>query len=274
MAEQMMSLRSRWMIGLASVLILSGAYGVLDAALVNSLRSPALVSGFVLFIILLLLTLFNARKKLPFLPLVKASAWLQFHIYAGIFAMILFLFHIRFKVPQGKLEVVLTGLFLAVSLSGLIGLGISRWVPPRLTLHGENLIFERIPVLRKTVKEEVERLVLSSVRSTDSTTIADFYQQSLHHYFERPRFLWSHLLGYSGPLHRLLSEIAAMDRYLNPEEKKIISEVTQYIQAKDNLDFQLAAQGLLKGWLFVHIPLTYALILVAVAHGILAWRFS
>ena len=270
----MNSLRSRWMMGVACVAILSGIYWTLDAALTNSLRQPALVSGSVLFAVILLLTLFNARKKLPFLPLLKATTWMQIHIYAGLFSVVLFGIHVGFRLPRGPLEIVLTGLFVAVSASGLIGLAISRWVPARLTLHGENLIFERIPALRTGVKQEVEKLVLASVPATQSTTIADFYKQRLRTYFERPRHLLRHLLGYSKPLHALLAEVGAMDRYLNAEERKVMGEIAEYIRVKDNLDFQLAAQGMLKGWLFVHIPLTYALILVGLVHGLLAWRFS
>lgn len=270
----MISLRSRWLLGVLLVAILSGVYWTLDAALANSLRHPALVSGLVLFAVILLLTLFNARKKLPFLPLLKATTWLQVHIYAGLFSMALFMFHIGFKPPRGPLEIVLAALFVAVSGSGLIGLAISRWVPARLTVHGENVIFERIPTLRTSVKQEVENLVLASVPATQSTTIADFYKQRLRAYFERPRHLWRHLLGYSKPLHALLAEVGAMDRYLNAEERKVMGEIAEYIRVKDNLDFQLAAQAMLKGWLFVHIPLTYALILVGLVHGLLAWRFS
>jgi len=270
----MISLRSRWILGALSVALLSGIYWMLDKALADSLRQPALVSGLTLFAVILLLTLFNARKKLPFLPLLKASTWLQVHLYAGFFSLALFLFHIGFKLQRGPLEVILAFLFLAVSGSGVIGLALSRWVPARLTLHGENLIFERIPALRTGVRQEVERLVLASVPATRSTTIADFYEHRLRAYFERPRHLWSHLLGYTKPLHALLAEVGAMDRYLNAEERKVMGEITEYIRVKDNLDFQLAAQGVLKGWLFVHIPLTYALILVGVVHGLLAWRFS
>lgn len=270
----MISLRSRWMLGVASVALLSGGYWALDVALAGGLRQPALVSGLVLFAVILLLALFNARKKLPFLPLLTASTWLQVHIYAGLFSVVLFLFHIGFKRPQGLLEIALALLFLAVSVSGVIGLAISRWVPARLTLHGENLIFERIPALRTCVKQELEKLVLASVPDTHSTTIADFYEHKLRAYFERPRHLWSHLLGYSKPLHALLSEVGAMDRYLSAGEREVMGEIAEYIRIKDNLDFQLAAQGLLKGWLFVHIPLTYALILVGVVHGLLAWTFS
>jgi len=81
-------------------------------------------------------------------------------------------------------------------------------------------------------------------------------------------------LGYSKPLHQLLSELDALDRYLNAEERETMTQLAEFVRAKDNLDFQRAVQGMLKGWLFVHIPLTYALLLFAAVHGLLAWRFT
>jgi hypothetical protein len=274
MAQQMISFRSRWILGVGLTALISGIYWTMNQALANSLRPAPLVSGLVLFAFILLLALFNARKKLPFLPLLKASTWLQVHIYAGLFSMALFLIHIEFKLPRGWLETILAALFVAVSLSGVVGLAISRWVPTRLTLHGENVIFERIPALRSKIKQEVEALALASVPTTHSTTIADFYEQRLRAYFEQPRNLWNHLLAYSKPLHALLAEVDAMDRYLNADERKLMAQIAELIRLKENLDFQLAAQGLLKIWLFVHIPLTYSLILVGLIHGLFAWKFS
>jgi hypothetical protein len=274
MAQQMISLRSRWIVGAGLTALASGIYWLVNQALADILRPAPIVSGLVLFLIILLLALFNARKKLPFLPLLKASTWMQFHIYAGLLSMVLFLIHIGFKAPRGWLEMVLAALFVAVSLSGVVGLAISRWVPSRLTLHGENVIFERIPALRSEINKEAEALALASVSRTHSTTIADFYEQRLRAFFERPRHLCTHLLGYSKPLHALLAEVDALDRYLNTDERRLMAEITELVKLKENLDFQLAAQGLLKTWLFVHIPLTYSLILVGLVHGIFAWKFS
>src|SRR5207249_2990537 len=87
-----------------------------------ALRPTALWSGLALLAVVLFLAFFNARKKLPFLPLLKASAWMRFHSYAGWFAVALFLLHIQFRVPQGQLEIVLALLFVAVSASGVAGL--------------------------------------------------------------------------------------------------------------------------------------------------------
>ena len=43
-----------------------------------------LLEGLLLFLIVVFLAAFNSRKKLPFLPLLKASIWLQLHIYVGL----------------------------------------------------------------------------------------------------------------------------------------------------------------------------------------------
>jgi hypothetical protein len=165
-------------------------------------------------------------------------------------------------------------LFYLVSGNGVIGLAISRWMPSRLTVYGENVIFERIPALRAAVRCEIEEIVVESVNKSQSTTIADFYESRLRSYFSRSRFLWYQIAGYRKPLFKLLSEVEAMDRYLNVEERGIMARVVEKIHAKDNLDFQQARQGLLKGWLFVHIPLSYSMILVAAVHAFLAWKIS
>ena len=56
--------------------------------LYHSLRPDANYTGLALFAVILFLTLFNARKKIPFLPVLKASTWMQLHIYIGFFTLI------------------------------------------------------------------------------------------------------------------------------------------------------------------------------------------
>lgn len=240
----------------------------------DALRPAAIWSGLALLAVVIVLTLFNARKKLPFLPLLRASAWMHFHSYAGLFATILFLLHIQFRVPRGNLELLLALLFVGVTLSGILGLALSRVLPPRLTRHGEEVIFERIPALRLQLRARVEELILKSVAETASSTLADYYTSNLKAYFDRPRDGWLHVVGSNSPLHERLAGLAALDRYLNDKERAVAAALADCIRAKDNLDHNRACQGLLKGWLFIHIPLTYSLIIIALVHGFLAWSFT
>jgi hypothetical protein len=245
-----------------------------DHALRVHLRRAELFSGLALFSIVILLTLFNARKKLPFLPLLRASTWMQVHIYVGLLSCVLFGLHVGWRIPRGWFETSLWVLFCLVSASGVVGLALSRWLPGRLTVYGENVIFERIPAMRAGLRREVEEMVVESVAKSKSSTIADFYEQKLRNYFSTRLFVWYHLAGYGKPLFRLLAEVQALDRYFNAEERVVMARIVERIRDKDNLDFQQARQGLLKGWLFVHIPLTYSMIVLGAVHGILAWKLS
>lgn len=258
----------------ALLLVASLVYLWLDYALKSSFQPAAQISGTLLFCLLLFLAFFNARKKLPFIPLLTATTWMQVHIYVGWFAMVLCGIHAGFRLPSGGLEITVAALFLLVSLSGVLGLFLSRVLPARLTVHGENLIFERIPGLRTELRKEMEDLVVDSVKTTGSSTIADFYAKNLAAFFARPRHCGAHLLGSSKHLHQLLEKIDGLGRYLDTQEREIMDTITDRVRAKNNLDFQWYGQGILKLWLFVHIPLTFGLLVFAATHGVLASRFT
>ena len=263
----------RWIGPAIFALALAVAWGWLYL-LTITLRPAALWSGLALLGIVLLLTVFNARKKLPFLPLLKASSWMRFHTYAGWFAVPLFLLHIHFRLPRGGLEITLALLFMAVTLSRIFGLIISRLLPPRLTRHGEEVLYERIPALQRNLRNQVDQLIILSVAQTNSSTLADYYTSRLKPFFDRPQALWRRLGGSHQPRHARLAGLQMLDRFLNDKERAIAARLAEHIRAKENLDFHYACQGLLKGWLFIHIPLAYSLILLGLVHGFLAWSFT
>ncbi len=235
-----------------------------------SLRATAMYTGVLLLALVLVLTLFNARKKLPFLPLGNAATWLQVHIYLGWFSLFVFLLHIHFRVPRGMLEGTLASVFCLVAFSGVFGLYVSRSLPPRMARSGEPLIYQRIPAFRLRIKCTVEKLIRKAEAETDSSTLGDHYVAHLRKFFDHLPTAASALLSPERPLHGILAGMAALNCYLNAQEKEIAKEICDWIETKQNLDFQYASQRLLKLWLFVHIPATYALIVMAIVHGYLA----
>ena len=111
-----------------------------------SLQPDSICTGLLLFFLVLALTLFNGRKKLPFLPLVKAATWLQIHLYAGWFSLFVFLLHIHFRIPRGPFEVTLALIFCVVILSGIFGLFISRALPPRMPAPAKRCSMSACPL--------------------------------------------------------------------------------------------------------------------------------
>jgi len=239
----------------------------------TALHDTRFVSGWILLVLLSCLTLLNIRKKLPFLPLGSAAAWLRWHVYGGFFALILFCIHIQFRIPSGRLDWFLADLFGVVFLSGVVGLWLSKKVPQRLTTRSENVLFERIPILIRELSWDVKRLVLSSVEDANSKLIPDFHMSKLMWFFERPRYFFFHLSESNRPRQHLLDEIDGLYRYASAREKDILRELAHKVELKSDLDYQYARQWLLKGWLFVHIPLTYSMLLVAALHVIVGYDY-
>lgn len=239
----------------------------------NALGASAFTTGYILLAAVFVLASYNTRKKLPFLPLGNSATWLQFHIYLGIASIFVFLLHIGSFQPNGILEGTLAVLFVLVSGSGLVGLYLTRAIPRRLAATGEEFIYERIPLFRRKLKHQARTIVLQSISDSATTTLADFYIARLFQFFECPRSLFYRVRP-AGTLRRtIFRELQDLERYLSDSERPHYEGLFALVRKKDDLDFHAAMQGTLKGWLFVHIGLTYAMITVATFHGFLAHVF-
>jgi hypothetical protein len=232
------------------------------------------LTGWCLLVLVLYLTAYNSRKKLPFLPLVSSRYWMRAHSWIGMLAGFVFLAHLRGRLPAGPFDAVLAALFVAVTLSGIAGWWLSRVLPPRLTNAGGEVPYERIPVIRRALRERAEGLVVAGIPTAGTTTLADFYAARLEDFFKGPGNFGSHLFGSSHTLNSLLSDLGQVQRYLSDSEKKTASELAALLREKDTLDVHWSTQLVLKGWLFVHIPLTYGMLLFIAVHVILVYGFS
>jgi hypothetical protein len=187
---------------------------------------------------------------------------------------VLFTVHISYRVPSGWFQGILACLYVLVMLSGFFGLFVSRALPKRLAARGGEVLFERIPAIRRDLRERAEALALKSISEVKSATIADFYARELRDFFERQKNIGRHLLEVSSPLNRLLSRIKDLNRYLNEQERAMLDQLVVLVRQKDGLDYHYALQLVLKAWLFVHIPLTYSLLVFTLVHVVLVFAFS
>ena len=238
----------------------------------RALPDYAFLTGWILFAAMLVLTFFNARKKLPFLPLGRAETWLQIHVYLGFFTVVLFLIHLNFRAPHGWFEITLAWLFVLVSASGVVGLFFSRTLPRRLATRGGEVIFEKIPALRHALKMEAENLALGADAKTPF--IADYYAKRLAPFFDGPKNFWLHLVESRRPLNALATELDDLRRFANDAEREKIGRLAALVRQKDGLDYHRALQLALRLWLFVHIPLTYGLLIFTALHIALVFGFS
>lgn len=232
------------------------------------------ISGWVLFVGMVILSSYNVWKKLPFLPLGSSEGWLQFHIYSGLFSVTAYLIHTRFRLPSGWFEQTLALFYALVTLTGLFGLLITRTFPRRLTARGGEVIYEQIPFACRQLKDRAESLALGSAREVQASTIAQFYVAQLADFFSGPRNRFYHIVESRNALNQLQAKITEVNRFLNEQERSVMEKIGEFVRQKDGLDYHYALQSTLKLWLFTHIPLTYGLMLLSLLHIVFVYAFS
>ena len=265
---------TRRALGLSLCVVAAVALGLLLWVERLALRPTAYWSGWSLLALVLFLTAYNARKKLTYPPLGSSATWLQLHVYGGLLCVVVYFFHTGLTWPNGVFENLLALLFLGVAASGIAGIFISRLVPRRLTLAGGEVIYERIPAYRQQLREAADVLVQDVVDATGATVLAEHYAHRISGHLRGVRDRGAHLRQSNRPLRDQLRALGDLDRFLNEDEKAAATQLEETLRLKDQLDKHAAMQGLLKTWLFVHLPLTYAMLLCVAVHVLLALRFG
>jgi hypothetical protein len=169
-----------------------------------------------------------------------------------------------------------------VTLSGIFGTYLA-WSLKAKGRIDEGVSYDRISTLRT----ELELAFLRAVAETDPTAaaidlpglphdawITDLYTTHLADFFQGPRNFTAHLIGSQRPLKQLIEEIDSLSRYVDQQGQARLAVIKNLVVEKDRLDFARVSLGLTRGWLFVHVPVTYALIVLTVLHILVVYAFS
>ena len=235
----------------------------------NNLGSAAHVTGYALFVVLVLLISLKARKRTLVLPIGTVLDWKRLHLVLGAISLPLYFQHTGVLWPQGVYEQCIAFAFYGVSMSAFLGLWLQKVYPQRLTEVGGEVIFERISLETAVIRQQVNDLILQSAKSHASPALAKFYVESLAWYFQSPRFIWSHLTGSQRSKTWIHQHITILQHYLNEAEQSYLVQLEALAERKGRLDAHYAMQGALKLWLFVHVPMAVLLVLLGTWHLLL-----
>src|SRR5690606_37752771 len=136
-------------------------------------------------------------------------------------------------------------------------------------------------------RAELARKVQAAVTKADPTAnlialpappydawIADLYSTHLRDFFQRQRNSSAHLIGSQRPVKRLTDAIDDLSRYVDQRSQAKLALIKNLVVEKDRLDFARVYLALTRGWLFIHVPVTYALTVLVVVHILIAYAFS
>jgi len=247
----------------------------------NGLRDPRYLDGWVLAGGMALQVAFHIAKTAGLSPK-SAMRWRKVHILAGYLVIAAFISHSDFTLPDTGFEWALWTGFVLVTLSGIFGTYLA-WSQRAQGRIDEGVSYDRIPVLRA----ELELAFLRAIAETHPSAaaidlpglphdawITDLYATHLGDFFQGPRNFTAHLIGSQRALKRLTGSIDNLSRYVDQPRQAKLAYIKTLVVEKDRLDYARVSLGLARGWLFVHVPVTYGLIVLTVLHILVVYAFS
>ena len=300
-----------WLI--ASILILGASTAVYVLYALAAPHGPSggspigLIFGIVGFGFMIYAGLLGARKRVPIWRLGRAQGWMRGHLWLGLLALPLILFHGGFHFG-GPMTTILLWLLIITVLSGVYGAILQHYLP--------RVMFERVPM--ESIYDEIERLrgqlkaeaqgiiddlcgtfaesaeavpvgVESELRAGGFTAmrprggvavtyglseqetepIKSFYQTELLPYLNNPTDKESRLSDYT----RANASFTKLRMLVPPTAHPAIANLENICEEERQLTRQVRLHRILHVWLLFHIPLSLVLLLLSVFHAIIALRY-
>jgi hypothetical protein len=200
------------------------------------------------------------KQRRPGWRLGRGATWKKAHIWLGLPILPLVLLHAGFRV-SGPSSTWLMGLLAMVWLSGIFGVlmqhFLPRWMTARLPLE---TIYEQIPeVVARLAREATE-----CVENAQNEVLTAFFRQDVGPFLTQD----------AGNDHRLFDParapqvFARLKKLVPSEQQELLADLEDICAERAELRTQERMQRWLRGWLLVHVPLSYALLVLAAAHAV------
>ena len=271
-----------WIVVTACLFVAAtAAYVWYDFALDGEPRGktvPGMLFGIAGTALMLFAGLLSARKKLPNWRLGTAQTWLRGHIWLGLLSVPLIVYHTGFR-WGGLLEIVLLLLVGAIVLSGIVGLALQNYLPRMMkTTTPHEATYEQIPnvcaALCRTADEEVltacgslfETASESNTMGDEGALLREFYRTTVRPYLNEVDPRKSRLQD-RHQSEALFGQVRSMvPARLHPT----LARLTDICEERRQMADQIRLHHWLHGWLFIHLPLSVALLVLTILHIVMA----
>jgi hypothetical protein len=237
--------------------------------------------------------LLSLRKRFPIWRIGRTRLWMKAHLWLGFLALPLVLFHAAFQ-ARGPLTAVLLSLTVVVVTSGVFGAYLQHTLPSKIFREiPYETIYDQIGVIREQLASEAAQhaanvtQMLAPARGAGATVVLTMLtvpelgkEVAAFDLFQRSQ-IEPYLKADRGPA----AKMALHDRNTAHQEfenfralfpqtaSPPITALEDVCEEKRQLDDQIRLHHWLHSWLLVHLPISAALLLLAIVHAVMALRY-
>ena len=270
---------------------------------------PGLAYGIAGFALMVYAGVLGARKKVRIWRLGRAQTWMRGHLWLGLVSLPVILLHAGLTFGAG-LTAVLMWLFVIVVVSGLCGAWLQHTMPSRLLREVPmETIYDQIAHVRAQLLDEADTVVADACGKLELETVApaardadartgggtvadrassaatalattaridaeesaplrEFYLQEMRAFVKQPNA--AHPLADPRTAAARFGKVHAL---VTADFHPAIADLENICEEERQLIRQSRLHRVLHAWLLVHVPLSIALLALAVVHIVMALRY-
>lgn len=268
---------ARWRsVALVLFVLLTGAYlwWHRETGFAHGGSDFGLVAGIAALALILLLLFFGVRKRMyASRRLGRLEAWLLSHVWLGLLSVVLVLFHSGFRFEDGVAVAALVVLVLVV-VTGAFGAVLYTTVPRLLTEVSGNLPPERVSADLHRIESSMARLAEGR-----SDVFARVHRALVTRARPGPLAGWRILFGRPpSPREALPRGVTERLRLVSEGEREALEQLLvlsrQHRELHQRLVLERRYVNLLQAWLYLHVPLSLALLVLALVHAGAAFYYG
>ncbi len=267
--------------------------------------TAGIIYGSVGSALMLFAGLLGARKKVPVWRIGRASTWMRGHLWLGLLSFPFILFHSGFSLGAASLTRTLMVLFIIVIASGILGAILQEFIPRVMTSRVPmETVYEQIDHVCEQLLDEAtacandlcsalegnlehadqqQRAEAASAGTMGGVTFASAIGADERSAATLRIFFDAEIKPYMvqhGGRGRVLADkerTSAMFQQFrilcSQDFWPRLNDLENICGEKRELDRQRILHQVLHGWLLVHIPASYALLLLGAVHAVVALRY-
>ena len=252
--------------------------------------------GVVGFGLMIFAGLLSLRKRFPVWRMGRTSTWMRGHLWLGLLSYPIIFLHSGFSFGKGTLTWWMMLLFTIVIISGVSGALIQHYLPKVMTRQVPyETIYAEIPRIRAQLLDEADLKVaeVTGVTMSESSMAAaagstggvivtlvqmepDVRDELTRFYSKEMRAFIEKQGGKGCAIAERSNSTAMFDnlKTLLPEAiHPLVADLESICEEKRELDRQIVLHRILHGWLLIHLPLSFALLLMGAVHAVIALRY-
>ncbi len=199
------------------------------------------------------------------------ALWLKGHIWLGSLSFVLILCHTGLRFG-GPFESILYFLYALVVLTGIFGVIVQQFLPRWMTLEVPcEVPFEQIPKVCATLRDKADLEMDEKCQSPLPATadrIKDWYAKVVRPFLGEP-YNRANLLSDGSKTAQMFADMSALAG-IEPPLAELLARLEEYCNERRRLARQESLQVLLHGWLYIHVPLSWAMTVMMLAHAVMA----